>query len=187
MRQCKTCPGPNIPRIKNFLYTDRRVGQHSGVVVPRGRGGRVAQVKSVTENELRVACKFDIEATPDMPKRIRQGRRRRRSGSKARELAQGAAKVLHSFFFYRFLFQLLPQAFIPLSQPPLLTPFYYSPVLLQQSNCSLASILFSVQKAPEKTHTPTHTHRGRAEKREGQWEWVRGEVHKQRLQFGKLS
>lgn len=61
------------------------------------------------------------------------------------------------FFFYRFLFQLLPQAFIPLSQPPLLTPFYYSPVLLQQSNCSLASILFSVQKAPEKTHTHTHT------------------------------
>lgn len=33
--------------------------------------GACRQVKSVTENEPRVACKFDIEATPDMPKRIR--------------------------------------------------------------------------------------------------------------------
>lgn len=34
--------------------------------------GACRQVKSVTENEPRVACKFDIEATPNMPKRIRQ-------------------------------------------------------------------------------------------------------------------
>lgn len=59
-----------MPRIKNFLYSSRGGGQgNEGVLAPKGA---CRQVKSVTENEPRVACKFDIEATPDMPKRIRQ-------------------------------------------------------------------------------------------------------------------
>lgn len=46
-------------------------GQGKGGVLAPKRACR--QVKSVTENEPRVACKFDNEATPDMKKRIRQG------------------------------------------------------------------------------------------------------------------
>lgn len=49
--------------------------------------------------------------------------------------------------------------------PPSYPPCNYSPVL-QQSNCSLASILFSVQKAPEKTHIHCKGRGGRAEQAE---------------------
>lgn len=140
------CPTPpssltarNMPRIKNFLYSSRGRPK-GGVLAPKGA---CRQVKSVTENEPRVACKFDIEATLDMPKRIRleggrgdyeeKGQERAKYVEKEREreglyeegFAQGAAKVLHSFFLQisarlsfpspcRFLSSITPSLPIPL-------------------------------------------------------------------------
>lgn len=60
---------PETCRASKTFYTQAGAGQKRGVLAPKGA---CRQVKSVTENEPRVACKFDIEATPDMPKRIRQ-------------------------------------------------------------------------------------------------------------------
>lgn len=59
---------PETCRASKTFYTQAGAGQKGGVLAPKGA---CRQVKSVTENEPRVACKFDIEATPDMPKRIR--------------------------------------------------------------------------------------------------------------------
>lgn len=84
-----------------------------------------------------------------------------------RGFAQGAAKVLHSFFLQisaRLSFPLPLASSLPLP-PSSPSPCNYSPVL-QQSNCSLASILFSVQKAPEKTHIHCKGRGSRAEQAE---------------------
>lgn len=159
-------------------------GQGKGGVLAPKRACR--QVKSVTENEPRVACKFDNEATPDMPKRIRQGRLQREGGRERevrregeseravrRGFAQGAAKVLHSFF-YRFLPVSLFPAPSSHSLPPVTTPLC----------CSKAIAVWPPFCLAFKKHLKKHTHtqcKGRGGRRQ------RGGVHKQRLQFCKLS
>lgn len=181
---------PETCRASKTFYTQAGAGQKGGVLAPKGA---CRQVKSVTENEPRVACKFDIEATPDMPKRIRleggngeyktKGGERevRREGERERrQCDEGLPKAQPkccTVFFYRFLpvsLFPLPVAFpLPLPSSPSYPPCNYSPVL-QQSNCILASILFSVQKAPEKTHIHCKGRGGRAEQAEHRGRWVGG-------------
>lgn len=174
------CPTPpssltarNMPRIKNFLYSSRGRPK-GGVLAPKGA---CRQVKSVTENEPRVACKFDIEATPDMPKRIRleggngdyktKGGERevRREGERERGhceegFAQGAAKVLHSFF-YRFLpVSLFP---LPVAFPlPLPSPLPTLPVTTPLC-CSKAIAVWPPFCLAFKKHLKKHTYTAKAE------------------------
>lgn len=91
---------PETCRASKTFYTQAGAGQKGGVLAPKGA---CRQVKSVTENEPRVACKFDIEATPDMPKRIRleggrgdyegKGQERAKYVEKERERGGSAMRV----------------------------------------------------------------------------------------------
>lgn len=174
------CPTPpssltarNMPRIKNFLYSSRGRPK-GGVLAPKGA---CRQVKSVTENEPRVACKFDIEATPDMPKRIRleggrgdyegKGQERAKYVEKERERRQcdeGLPKAQPkccTVFFYRFL----PVSLFPLSVTP---RFHYPPPLpplpvTTPLCCSKAIAVWPPFCLAFKKHLKKHTYTAKAE------------------------
>lgn len=136
---CLPLPVPETCRASKTFYTQAGGQGNEGVLAPKGA---CRQVKSVTENEPRVACKFDIEATPDMPKRIRQAGGRAdykvKSGERGRYVEKERARGQYeeglpkaqpkccTVFFTDFcpsLFSLLlfptPSSLPPLPFPPL--------------------------------------------------------------------